>query len=76
MFTENLKTYLKEVGWRKKDLAAKTGLYPESISRWNKTDKFCPSRGSLIKIRDALNAELARQRKPYRISINDLLSDD
>ena len=64
MFTENLKTYLTEVGWRKKDLAEKSGLCPESISRWNQIDRFCPSRDSLIKIRDAFNAA-ARQLEDH-----------
>lgn len=73
MFNENLITYIQQVGWRKKDLAAAAGICPESISRWNQIDKFRPGRESLIKIRDALNKEFKKQRKPFSITIDDLL---
>lgn len=75
MFIENLNRYLKEVGWQRKDLAAATGLWAESISRWNQTDRFRPGRESLEKIKTALNAELERQGKPFRVTIDSLLAE-
>jgi len=75
MFLDNLNNYLKAVHWRRKDLANTTGLAPETISRWNKTDRFRPSRESLIKIRDVLNIELARQGKKADVTIDKLISE-
>ena len=76
MFNENLESYLKELGWYKKDLAAAADIAPESISRWKQADRFRPSRESLRKIRDALNAEAKNQRKLFRVTIDELLADD
>lgn len=75
MFIENLNEWLKLVKWRKTDLANNTGIPLESISRWNQTDKFYPGLRSLRKIRDALNAELKRQGKPFEVTIDKLISN-
>ena len=76
MFTKNLNAYLAMVGWLKKDLAHATGICPESISRWNKTDKYRPGRESLEKIKSALNKELKKQGKPVEVTIDRLIADD